>query len=908
MRHKKLRLNYDLWKDNYQKKLMERNNTSINLNISEINKTKTDEYKFKNPMDGKNMEYIKTEENEKKNDMPICSSSKNIFSQYQKHFPYKNGKLNKKNKNYKKIEKEENKQEEDSLNKIFDNKIINNDKYLRYKNIENKEDNKQKYLNRTLTSFYKNNEDIIGDIMYDKNNITNEKDNDLNLNDKAQKNEENLFKKFQLDFPKKNKNKNKNEVSFSSFINNNYEIQNKSISDNKSLLDSNETFEKEPGDIKEYLCLPLSKIKNNCNPRGYKWILIPPEIAPNQLKQEIGNCYMVSALEAISQKPYLLPYIFKGDFSSYQHKFKLTFKTKDGKPIEHIVLNNFPLEENELKYMKPKENEAFAIIFEKAIAGKKGGYKNSVGGKSCEVLDLVLGTTTKYVHNDNMKAFDPEKYIQYNSQTNVSDMDNKDIKKKLEKIKDSDNNMIEIINKIKNKDKKIESKKAFEEIREAEKEGGITTVSLNMDDGGHCYSVLGTYSEKNKKTGKIQDFIILKNPWRSGDDLKEKLNMPQIEEQINGFDEIKKINRNHYETGIFYMPREYFEGWFRSICICKPNYKEYFPKVYDTLNLYKDIYEFYNIDADKTFFESFHGNELIKTNIISKENLDILLKIVHHIKSDFNFVYKDKKLSTIWLDKNKDLGPLTDDKKKDFGFPNDYYFIMKNNTFIVNFVELKEKKEIKETDFNNAEVYSVGIICYKNRWNVIYPKVNKNPSKKKESLDLLVNPLRNDFDYMPIFDNDQKDFLKDSSINLIMDQLKSALNSILKSKDEINGFLTTNKYKKKTISIKTGWVDIFSGINLYSNEKEDGHYHTCRYGKTNTTNLFHLMGQTFKCNCYYIDNNIITKECNKYFIFQKNVVFHNYTYKINDIPKTCKSPYYDEYDLEKEKNNFDSIK
>ena len=725
--------------------------------------------------------------------MPICSSSKNIFSQYQKHFPYKNEKFNKKNKNYKKIEKEENKQEEDSLNKIFDNKIINNDKYLRYKNIENKEDNKQKYLNRTLTSFYKNNGDIIGDIMHDKNNITNEKDNNLNLNDKAQKNEENLFKKFQLDFPKKNKNK--NEVSFSSFSNNNDKIQNKSISDNKSLLDSNETFEKEPGDIKEYLCLPLSKIKNNCNPRGYKWILIPLEIVPNQLKQEIGNCYMVSALEAISQKPYLLPYIFKGDFSSDQYKFKLTFKQKDGKSIDHIVLNSFPVVEKELKFMKPKENEAFAIIFEKAIAGKKGGYKNSVGGKSCEVLDLVLGTTTKYVHNDKMKVFDldTEKYIQYNSQTNVSDMDNKDINKELKKIKESDNKMIERINEIKKIDKKIESKKAFDEIREAEKEGGITTVSLNMDDGGHCYSVLGTYSEKNKKTGKIKDFIILKNPWRSGDDLKEKLNMPQIEEQIDGFDEIKKINRSHYETGIFYMPKEYFEGWFRSICICKPNYKEYFPKVYDTLNLYKDIYEFYNIDADKTFFESFHGNELIKTNIISKENLDILLKIVHHIKSDFNFVYKDKKLSTKWVDKNKDLGSLTDDKKKDFGFPNDYYFIMKNNTFIVNFVELKEKKGIKETDFNNAEVYSVGIICYKNRWNVIYPKVKKNHSKKKESIDLLVNPLRNDFDYMPIFDNDQKVFLKDSSINSIMDQLKNALNSILKSKDsEINGFLTSN--------------------------------------------------------------------------------------------------------------------
>lgn len=68
------------------------------------------------------------------------------------------------------------------------------------------------------------------------------------------------------------------------------------------------------------------------------------------------------------------------------------------------------------------------------------------------------------------------------------------------------------------------------------------------------------------------------------------------------------------------------------------------------------------------------------------------------------------------------------------------------------------------------------------------------------------------------------------------------------------------------------------------------------------------MGQTFKCNCYYIDNNIKIKECNKYFTFQKNVLFYNYTYKINDVPITCNPPYYDEYNLEKEKNNYFSIK
>ena len=157
---------------------------------------------------------------------------------------------------------------------------------------------------------------------------------------------------------------------------------------------------------------------------------------------------------------------------------------------------------------------------------------------------------------------------------------------------------------------------------------------------------------------------------------------------------------------------------------------------------------------------------------------------------------------------------------------------------------------------------------------------------------MLVNPLKDDFDYMPIFDNDQKEFIKDSSINLIMEQLKDALGGILKSNDEINGFLKANPKsliygniykdlnsnqkshidiedieKKKNLNnkfkfinraetkrTKTGWVGLFNGINLFSNEKEDGHYHTCSYGQTNTTNLFNLIGQKFKCKCYYKDN------------------------------------------------------
>jgi hypothetical protein len=161
-------------------------------------------------------------------------------------------------------------------------------------------------------------------------------------------------------------------------------------------------FEKEPEDIKKYTCYPLFKIKNNCNPRGNEWILIPEKVAPNQLKQETGNCYMVCALETMSHVPFLSSYIFEGNFSSYQDKFKITFK---GKEI-HIVLNNFPVEKEELKFMKPLNNEAYAIIFEKVCAVKRGGYNKIEGGKSCDVFNDVLGTSSKYLHNDNMKVCD----------------------------------------------------------------------------------------------------------------------------------------------------------------------------------------------------------------------------------------------------------------------------------------------------------------------------------------------------------------------------------------------------------------------------------------------------------------------------------------------------------------------
>ena len=48
----------------------------------------------------------------------------------------------------------------------------------------------------------------------------------------------------------------------------------------------------------------------------------------------------------------------------------------------------------------------------------------------------------------------------------------------------------------------------------------------------------------------------------------KKKNIEKIEKQFDDFDKIIKVNQKYDETGVFCMPKEYFEGWIRDITIC----------------------------------------------------------------------------------------------------------------------------------------------------------------------------------------------------------------------------------------------------------------------------------------------------------------------------------------------------
>ena len=605
----------------------------------------------------------------------------------------------------------------------------------------------------------------------------------------------------------------------------------------------------EPNDINDYKHTSISNIKNECNPRSYEWELFPKEISANQLKQSGGTCYFVSALESLSHIPNILEYLFPdgNNFSIYGNRFKVQFYGMNGggEPTIYNINNDFPINDNsELRFMKPLENEAYAIILEKAWAAIVGGYKNINGGNAYNVLNKLLGTSCRCIYNKNMEIL-----------TN--------------KYKEQEKNQIESI---KNSSKKKRNPDLIiEEIKNSFKNDcPIITTSINMGDSGHEYSILGTYSETNPNDpDKLQEFIILKNPWRSGslDPEKEKINEKEINKIVNSFKDIKEINDKYKDTGVFYMPREYFKKWFRDVTICIPNYQEYFPNVYKSRNLYEAINNFYGYNSNQNYFDISQGNRLIKVNIISKKNFEeTKKKIIQNNGSEFAYVYDNDLLSSIWRCKNK------------VGITPDYCFMRKKGE---SKYELNRNPEY--LNFKDYEIYVPNITMI-DKWDKCYCITELKKIKNKN--DFIKNKQLN------------RKYLENDDTKE-MDLFNSDFEQIKNLDDEVQKFLKDVKYSKKhpVRNLNNGWINTFNGINLCDNEisklsddkSPEEHYHLHNLSNFNPRNLtdllslFNLVGKKFNCSCYYIRNGQTIKRCNESFKFEKIIYIYKYNIEINGI-------------------------
>jgi hypothetical protein len=155
-----------------------------------------------------------------------------------------------------------------------------------------------------------------------------------------------------------------------------------------------------------------------------------------------------------------------------------------GEPKTFSINNQFPVDyKSDLVFMKPLENEAYAIILEKAWAAITGGYKKIDGGRAFKVLNKILGTTCNCIYNEKMEILTKK----YRAKE----------RKEIEYIRDfiSENK----------KDPEI----IFNEIKNAFRQNcPIITTSINMRDGGHEYSILGIYSEINTNNLLIEKLLL----------------------------------------------------------------------------------------------------------------------------------------------------------------------------------------------------------------------------------------------------------------------------------------------------------------------------------------------------------------------------------------------------------------
>ena len=96
----------------------------------------------------------------------------------------------------------------------------------------------------------------------------------------------------------------------------------------------------------------------------------------------LGNCYFLSALSALTEMPYLIYQIFRTKEKNDQGFFEIVLYI-DGE-WQVVIIDDFFVTVKgtsppELKFAKRNGRELWAIILEKAWAKVNGGYLNTVG-------------------------------------------------------------------------------------------------------------------------------------------------------------------------------------------------------------------------------------------------------------------------------------------------------------------------------------------------------------------------------------------------------------------------------------------------------------------------------------------------------------------------------------------------
>jgi len=269
-----------------------------------------------------------------------------------------------------------------------------------------------------------------------------------------------------------------------------------------------------------------------------KYYLYKDDICVEDVNQgQLGDCFLMSVLASISQRPDLIKAIFKtttvnpdGFYELFyweNGKKKIMFVddhfVTDGeeayKSVESEEIDGNDNEQGVFPFAQPNGQELWVMLIEKAYAKYEGGFSNIIGGVMSTELTWLTGAMSRYMKTSNMNCW------------------------------------AEIINAI----------KAGFIITSASQAG--TGNHFNQSDrgisNGHAYSILDA-NEYRDGTKNLR-IVKLRNPWGNTEwtgDYSD--NSPKWTPELKKFFKVEESKDN----GVFFMTFEDYKTEFANVVIC----------------------------------------------------------------------------------------------------------------------------------------------------------------------------------------------------------------------------------------------------------------------------------------------------------------------------------------------------
>ena len=142
-------------------------------------------------------------------------------------------------------------------------------------------------------------------------------------------------------------------------------------------------------DVKIYQWLSPNDIENNSN--NSEWKLIGNPNISGVSQGRLGNCWFVSALALLANRPELLNKVMLTRDVNREGVYRVRL-CLDGEWTTVLIDDKLPCDsDRKLIYANPKQNQLWAPFIEKAMAKLHGSYQALIGGYSIEPLSTLTG-------------------------------------------------------------------------------------------------------------------------------------------------------------------------------------------------------------------------------------------------------------------------------------------------------------------------------------------------------------------------------------------------------------------------------------------------------------------------------------------------------------------------------------